>query len=197
MGHGNLAKGQRLTPKERTFVEAFVRHPSGHEAARIAGYAQPKANAYGVMQRPRVKAEIARLQAERSERTAIDADYILKELQELYLRFKQSVRPALNSKTGKPLLDPDTGEPLYRFDGQGALKALELMGKHVEVKAFDNVVKLDLDGMTTADRILEGRKRAKQALTRDEARQLLIEASPQAGAEVVAVENASPDTPDQ
>lgn len=92
-----------------------------------------------MMKEPAVRTAIQEAMKERNERLGLDADYVLAHLHDLFQRVTQEVKPALNSKTGKPLTDPDTGAALYTFNAPAALKALELMGKHVGVSAFKDV----------------------------------------------------------
>jgi|GEM_PF-5760251 len=172
-----------LTQKQRTFCDAYLLDPSGTRAAKAAGYKNPRQYGWLVMQKPHVRAEIERLQAERAKRVAIDSDWVLKELHSLYQRLVQDVKPAVSSKTGRPLTD-DESNPIYRFEANAALKALELIGKHLKVSAFQENIKIGVD-QTMAERILAGRKRARLTMTRDEAVARIK------GAKVVAVEDSA------
>ena len=124
-----------ITAKQDKFIREYIISLNQTDAARKAGYKHPDVAGTKLMKIDNIKKEIQKNMDERNERLAIDADYVLRELHSLYQRFTQSVRPALNSKTGKPIKDED-GNALYRFDGPSALKALELMGKHLKVDAF-------------------------------------------------------------
>jgi phage terminase small subunit len=132
-----------MTPKEQRFVQEYLIEPNATRAAREAGYKSPDKLGHQVMQRPRIKAAIARAMKARSKRLEIDSDLVLRRLNEIYLRVTQEVKPALNSKTGKPLRD-EHGNCLYTFNAGAALKALELMGKHVDVSAFEEKHSVDI-----------------------------------------------------
>lgn len=83
---------------------------------------------------PKVKYRIEELKAQRSEKTGIDAEYVLLQAVKLHERCMQEIKPK-TFRNGDPILD-DNGDPVYEFNAAGAAKALELVGKHVEVQAF-------------------------------------------------------------
>lgn len=55
----------------------------------------------------------------------------------------QEVKPILTSK-GKPVLD-ENGDPVYNFNASVALKAVDLIGKHVKVRAWEKNVEVKGD----------------------------------------------------
>lgn len=100
----------KLRPKELFFAQAVAAGKDATEAARIAGYA-PKgmaddSNAFRLANRPIVKAEIQRLQSQRSELREITVDSWKRELTYQYNRVRDS-------------------------DSANALRALEDIGKHI------------------------------------------------------------------
>jgi phage terminase small subunit len=147
-----------MTPKEQRFVQEYLIEPNAARAAREAGYKSPDKLGHQVMQRPRIKAAIARAMEARNKRLEIDSDLVLRRLNEVYLRVTQEVKPALNSKTGKPLRD-EHGNALYTFNAGAALKALELMGKHVDVSAFEEKHSVDI---SVADRLRQAVRRRRE-----------------------------------
>ncbi len=82
---------------------------------------------------------------------------MLQNLRSVYERVTQEVKPSLNSKTGKPLKDGD-GNALYTYNANAALRALELIGKHVGVNAFEEKANADF-GRQLLERIQAGRRR--------------------------------------
>jgi phage terminase small subunit len=58
-------KRGRFSPQESKFIQAYAATNNAIYSAEKAGYSQPDAQAYQALARPKVKAEIARLQAER------------------------------------------------------------------------------------------------------------------------------------
>ena len=112
-----------------------------------------------MLQKPKVAAAIAEAVKARSERAKIDSDWVLQNLRAVYERVTQEVKPSLNSKTGKPLRD-ENGNCLYTFNAGAALKALELMGKHVGVNAFEEKADAEF-GRQLLERIQAGRRRVR------------------------------------
>lgn len=113
-----------LNERQLRFVEAMLVEKTAEAAAITAGYDRKRARitASELLTRQDVQDAIAKLRAERAERTAITADSILKRLDAVANRCMQA----------EPVLDKDgnkTGE--YRFEAAGANKALELIGKHL------------------------------------------------------------------
>ena len=102
-------------------------------------------------------AAIAEAVKARSERAEIDADWVLQNLRSVYERVTQEVKPSLNSKTGKPLKD-EGGNALYTYNANAALRALELIGKHVGVSAFEEKADAEF-GRQLIERIQAGRRR--------------------------------------
>ena len=124
-----------MTPKENLYLKHYLVHLNQEAAARFAGYAHPHVEGHKVFHRAHMQKEIQKAMNERTKKLDIDAEFVLKELHELYRRVMQEVKPALNSKTGKAITDDD-GNVLYTFNANAALKALELIGKHMKVDAF-------------------------------------------------------------
>ena len=98
-----------LTPKQARFVEEFVLDLNATQAAIRAGYAESGARTEGarLLAKANIQARIAELQAERSRRTDIKADYVLRRL----------VREA----DAGDLAEPNSAR----------IRAVELLGKHV------------------------------------------------------------------
>lgn len=68
-----------LTARQRRFAEEYALDLNATQAAIRAGYSRPSAHNQGgrLMRNDAVRDEIARLQAERSARTGLTADYVL------------------------------------------------------------------------------------------------------------------------
>lgn len=69
-----------LNEKQRRFVEAYMQHGNATQAARDAGYTHAKTQGPRLLDNVGVAAEIARRQAERTERTNITLDYVIQRL---------------------------------------------------------------------------------------------------------------------
>ena len=79
-----------------------------------------------------IQAAIAKAQAERSERTVVDQDYVIKTIVETIERCSQAKQ--VYDKSGELVMTetPD-GElaPAYKYDASSVLKGAELLGRHL------------------------------------------------------------------
>ena len=142
---------KKLTDKQEIFVAEYLIHLNATQAAIRAGYSKKTAGsqAFDLLKKPEIQEALSNAKAERSERTKIDADYVLTQAQKLHERCMQA----------EPVYDDDgnpTGE--YVFKETGAARALEIIGKHVNVKAFDNTSNVVIEDKTTL--LAKARQRA-------------------------------------
>ncbi len=151
---------QQLTPKQAAFCAEFMLDLNASAAARRAGYSAKSAEQQGsrLLSNAKVAARIAAAQRERAERLEVDADWVLAQLVEVAQRCLQHVTPALG-RDGKQMYDGD--HAVYRFDAQGANRALELAGRHVSVQAWRDRIEVQSE-LSLVDRILAGRRRASR-----------------------------------
>ncbi len=172
----------KLYPKQKRFAEEYVLDLNGTNAAIRAGYSKRTAEqiAYQLLQKPLVLQYIAKLQAERSKRTNIDADYVLNRLAEIdqmdfmdIMHDDMSLKPISQwPKVWRQYLS--SFELAELFEGRaddrkmiGVLKKikwpdkvrnLELLGKHVNVNAFRDQVDVNVN-VSLADRMAKARER--------------------------------------
>ncbi|RSV15668.1 terminase small subunit [Sphingomonas sp. ABOLF] len=141
-----------MTPKQQRFVEEYLIDLNATQAAIRAGYAPDSADVEGcrLLGNAKVAQAIAGLKAERSERTKIDADYVLTQAVKLHERCMQEVEPVLGA-FGVQVKD-EQGRNVFKFNAAGAAKALELVGKHVDVQAFKDTMDVNLSSLTPAER---------------------------------------------
>lgn len=125
-----------LTAKQQRFVEEYLIDLNATQAAIRAGYSANTARQTGSenLSKPDIADAIADAATARTERTQVDADYVLRQAVKLHERCMQEVSPVVDRK-GQQVTD-ETGNPLFEFNALGASKALELVGKHVAVQAF-------------------------------------------------------------
>jgi phage terminase small subunit len=153
-----------LTPKQQRFVEEYLVDLNATAAAERAGYSKKTAYSIGQenLNKPEIAAAVAAALAERTERTRIDADYVLKRLVEID---QMDVLDIMDD--GMRLKPVPAWPPVWRrylsgfdvaemFDGRGddrelvgilkkikwpdKVRNLELLGKHVGVQAFKDKV---------------------------------------------------------
>ena len=107
-----------LTDKQELFCIEYLIDLNATQSAIRAGYSAKTANVIGPenLAKPCISQRIQEAMRERSESTKIDAAYVLRMSNELLLRC---------------MVD---GED---FNASGAGKALDLIGKHVNVQAFN------------------------------------------------------------
>lgn len=141
-----------LTAKQQRFVEEYLIDLNATQAAIRAGYSADTAAEMGYenLRKPQIAEAVTAAKRERSERTQIDADYVLRQAVKLHERCMQEVDPVLDRR-GQQIRD-DLGNPLFEFNASGAAKALELVGKHVAVQAFRDAVDVNMTTMTPEER---------------------------------------------
>lgn len=155
----------KLNDKQETFCQEYVIDINATQAAIRAGYSEKTANriASQLLSKLDIQERIAELKQERSQRTQIDADWVLMAAKKIYDRCMQE-EPILD-REGNPVVVTDGNGELvaaYRFDSSGANKALDTIGKHVNVQAFNEKVTSEVThkvDKSLADRLLGGSKR--------------------------------------
>ncbi len=147
-----------LTAKQQRFVEEYLIDLNATQAAIRAGYAESGASVEGarLLANAKVAAAVATLKAERSERTRIDAAWLLKRLadealadvNDLYdeqgrvrpvkdwpLIWRQGLVAGLDVET----IGEGAGH-ITKLKISDRVKRLELLGKHIDVQAFKEKV---------------------------------------------------------
>lgn len=119
---------------------------------------------------PHVAARVDELKLARSERTAIDADYVLKRLVEIdemdvldileesggvkaISEWPKAWRTLISGLDVSELMSDDAVIVLKKIKWPDKVKNLELIGKHVEVQAFKD--KIEHSGLITHEQALE------------------------------------------
>jgi phage terminase small subunit len=156
--------GKKLTPKQSAFCEAYITSLNATQAAKEAGYSAKTARSQGqrLLTNVDVAAAIDALKAERSARTMIGADRVLRELAKIAFGDVRAIFHA--DGTMKPLSEiSDEAAALIASlevseirDRDGViigynrkirmhdkLRALELIGKHIGL--FDQKVTVSGD----------------------------------------------------
>ncbi len=118
-----------LTAKQELFCQEYTVDYNGKQAAIRAGYKAESAEfqASRLLRNDKVLARVRELQQEQVERLAVSRDYVMLQLLDTY-RCCREPTPVME-------YDPDTGQMkatgTYEFDSKGALKAMELVGRHL------------------------------------------------------------------
>lgn len=160
----NKRSASGLTDKQARFVSEYLKDLNATQAAIRAGYSERTAWSTGHqnLQNPKVAEAIGVALAERAERVQIDADYVLRQAVKLHERCMQEIEP-FTDRHGNHVHD-EKGRGLYVFNAAGAAKALEMVGKHVNVMAFRERVDLSNPDGSLAPRVIDATKLSTEAL---------------------------------
>ena len=158
---------RKLTARQERFCEEFLLDLNATQAAIRAGYSAKTAHSCGprLLANAGVAAAIALAKQARAEATKIDAEWVLKQAVELHRRCMQEIKPALHSKSRRQLKD-DSGNLLFTFNAAAANRALELVGKHVDIGAFKDRLEIS-GGISLVERLQRGRDRARMKRVED------------------------------
>jgi phage terminase small subunit len=134
-------KKSKLTLKQKTFVDEYLIDCNATQAAIRAGYSPKTANrtASENLSKPDIQQAIEVAKQERSERTKIDADFVLQQIAEfLDCSFgRKPIKKVVN-------IDGDLfSVEIAEFNQSGVGKAIELMGKHINVQALKEKHEID------------------------------------------------------
>ena len=118
-----------LSGKHERFCQEYIVDYNGTQAAIRAGYskASAKQEASRLLKKEKILNRVKELQTEQVKRLSISQDFVVQQLFDTYRCCRQA----------EPVMrwDYDAGEMVktgeYTFDSKGALKALEMIGKHV------------------------------------------------------------------
>lgn len=118
-----------MTPKQAAFVSEYVIDYNGAKAAERAGYSKKTAavQASKLLKQEKIIEAIKAHQKELIKSKCITEEKVIERLEEILERCMKAV----------PVMEWDydnheyveTGE--YQFDSKGALKAIEMLGKHI------------------------------------------------------------------
>jgi len=160
-----------LNDKQKRFAEEYLLDLNATQSAIRAGYSEKTAysQAFDLLKKPEIQEQIQTLKKERSERTKIDADWLLNRLAD---EAEADVADLYNESGGlRPVTEwpdiwrkglvagIDTHQEYTYEDGKKVpdgvtmkvrlsdrIKRLELIGKHVDVQAFKEKVDHNISG---------------------------------------------------
>lgn len=120
----------KLTAKQEFFCQEYMKDLNATQAAIRAGYSENTARQIGTenLAKLAIQEKIIELKTVRIETVQIDAKWVLMSAKKVFDRCMQEEQ--VTDREGAPI-----GE--YKFEHSGANKALEIIGKHVDVKAFE------------------------------------------------------------
>lgn len=170
-----------LTPKQAHFAEEYVKDLNGTQAAIRVGCPEKNAHVQAAkwLAIPKVFDRVEQLRAERSEKTNINAAWLLDRLaqeavadvNDLYnedggvkpvsewpLIWRQGLVAGIKHQEVRDEEGNRTGEFIVDIKISDRIRRLELIGKHIGVKAFEETVNIKgLDAL--ADRLARAAQR--------------------------------------
>lgn len=172
-----------LNAQMERFCQAFIKAPDNQtHAALAAGYAEISAckRASQLMKDPRIIDRIAQLMQQRSKRTKLDADDVLKRLVDMLdadiadiLTNSGDIKdikewPAIwrKSISAFEIAVIDERVTVKKVKLIDKLRVLEMVGKHVDVNAFRERYQVDVT-VSLADKLAAARKRAADGVNND------------------------------
>ena len=120
-----------LNEKQKQFCEEYIIDLNGTQAAIRAGYSEKTANriASELLSKLDIQEYICVLKNKRSERVKYSQDELMRDILEVKNRCMQA----------NPVLDKEGNETgVWKFDSNGANKALDMLAKHVGFYETDN-----------------------------------------------------------
>jgi phage terminase small subunit len=151
-----------MTPKQKRFVQEYLIDLNATQAAIRAGYKPKRAYSTGNenLKKPEVKSAIAAAIEERRKKSEVTAEYVLTNLREVVERCLQRA-PVVTMK-GEQVIDEE-GRSVWEFNAPGANKALELLGKHLDM--FTEKVQMDVSFSPAAVVEEVGKRRGGSAMS--------------------------------
>lgn len=120
-----------LNEKQKQFCEEYIIDLNGTQAAIRAGYSKKTANeqAAQLLAKLSIQEYIQNIKNKRSERVKYSQDELMRDILEVKNRCMQA----------NPVLDKEGNETgIWKFDSNGANKALDMLAKHVGFYETDN-----------------------------------------------------------
>ena len=143
---------KELNDKQKLFCQEYMKDLNATQAAIRAGYSEKTARniACENLTKPYIQEYIQELQEGIKKRNQITVDEIMQDLIEVKNRCLQNVPVMYFDKIDKEWKHEgkEDGEPVYKFDSNGATKALDLLGKIIGAYEKDNEQKRELPVIT-------------------------------------------------
>lgn len=159
-----------MTKKQKRFVEEYLIDLNATQAAIRAGYSPETAGSIGGenLKKPEISSAISKAMAERSKRTGINQDRVLRELAKIAFVNAVEVIDPKTAKIRDGALPEDTAaiqsikvKESFSENGQmmereirmaDKLKALELLGKHLGM--YQNNINVSVESSQKLDDII-------------------------------------------
>lgn len=156
----NKTKKKDLTLLQKNFCREYLKDFNATRAYKRAGYSTvgkgSEVSACRLLKNVKVKAELQRLTDKLAKKQELSAEWVLKNLKEISARSMEKEHVKYFDKSSKEYVDEtklvrnlETEELeevyVYKYDSNGAIRANELIGKHLGM--FTD--KMEISGETT------------------------------------------------
>jgi len=146
----------KINDNQKLFCNEYIIDLHITNAAKRAGYSKKTAYSIGseLLKKPEIRSRIAELMDERSKRTLVDADFVVRNLLDITSRCQQKVPVMVWNHIDKCMEqkkeEDDNGveQGVWEFDSNGANKALELLGKHLGMFTDNLKTKTEVTSIT-------------------------------------------------
>lgn len=129
------SKAKTINDKQELFCQEYIVDLHVTNSAIRAGYSEKTAYSIGseLLKKPEIRARIGELMDERSKRTMVDADFVVRNLVDISQKCQQKIPVMEFDPVNKCMVQKqdESGNHVWEFDSTGANRALELLGKHV------------------------------------------------------------------
>lgn len=140
-----------LGDKEKIFVLKYITNGyNGATAAKDSGH--PSSASVRLLKKDSIRAVIAVHMNARCKILGVDANWVLDNAVKLFDRCMQTEK----------VIDQYGATGEFKFDAANAIKALNIIGKHVDVRAFDPDLVVVATDSAVMDRLVAARKRCSE-----------------------------------
>ena len=138
-----------IEKRAERFCNEYLKDFNVHGACKRAGY--PKGSDR-VLKRPDVVLRIRELSEIMCFKARVNATYVLRQACKIHERCMQEIEPVMVREGGRLVQKTDAaGRPIFKFDAAAAIKALEVIGKHIEIQAFSEKQVVEHTGTVVHD----------------------------------------------
>lgn len=130
---------EKLTPKQERFIQEYLIDLNATQAAIRAGYSKDTANEQGsrLLANVSISARIEARKKELTQKTELTQEWVLDKLKKCVEKSMQEEEVEKWDYVEKRMI----GSGEFVYDSKGATKALELIGKHLNM--FKDTIKLE------------------------------------------------------
>lgn len=133
----------KLTHKQELFCQEYIIDFNATQSYTKAGYSAKNDKIAGVeahklLKNPKIQQKINELKAVRENNLSINAEWVLKEAIEIY-KIAKGEKAHISTQFKNGVAEK---KEVYKTNLREACKALEIIGKHTSIKAFEKEIDL-------------------------------------------------------